>query len=220
MRAANADVPLIAKIERPQALEHLDAILTACGRRDGGARRSRAGVPARADPPHPENDHRARARAGTPRHPRHAGPRIDADRAAPDARGSQRRRDGGRSGRRRDHAVGGDGGRRLSGRGGRDAVGDHRTTRRRWPRRRRLLGPDISLFGPHGRGAAAGRLRRVPHRARPRDVRGRRDAGVDRTGGSDRRRHAARQDRAAAVVAAPAAPASSPSRRPTSSRAG
>jgi pyruvate kinase len=27
MRAANADVPLIAKIERPQALEHLDAIL-------------------------------------------------------------------------------------------------------------------------------------------------------------------------------------------------
>ena len=30
MRAANTDVPLIAKIERPQALEHLDAILTAC----------------------------------------------------------------------------------------------------------------------------------------------------------------------------------------------
>jgi pyruvate kinase len=29
MRAANADVPLIAKIERPQALEHLDAILRA-----------------------------------------------------------------------------------------------------------------------------------------------------------------------------------------------
>jgi pyruvate kinase len=29
MRAANADVPLIAKIERPQALEHLDAILAA-----------------------------------------------------------------------------------------------------------------------------------------------------------------------------------------------
>jgi pyruvate kinase len=29
MRAANADVPLIAKIERPQALEHLDAILGA-----------------------------------------------------------------------------------------------------------------------------------------------------------------------------------------------
>jgi pyruvate kinase len=30
MRAAKADRPLIAKIERPQALEHLDAILTAC----------------------------------------------------------------------------------------------------------------------------------------------------------------------------------------------
>ena len=29
MRAAKADVPLIAKIERPQALEHLDAILAA-----------------------------------------------------------------------------------------------------------------------------------------------------------------------------------------------
>ena len=29
MRAANVDVPLIAKIERPQALEHLDAILAA-----------------------------------------------------------------------------------------------------------------------------------------------------------------------------------------------
>jgi CheY-like chemotaxis protein len=29
MRAANTDVPLIAKIERPQALEHLDAILAA-----------------------------------------------------------------------------------------------------------------------------------------------------------------------------------------------
>lgn len=29
MRAANASVPIIAKIERPQALEHLDAILTA-----------------------------------------------------------------------------------------------------------------------------------------------------------------------------------------------
>ena len=29
MRAAQSDVPLIAKIERPQALEHLDAILAA-----------------------------------------------------------------------------------------------------------------------------------------------------------------------------------------------
>ena len=40
--AHGADVPLIAKLERPQALEHLDEILAVVRRRDGGARRPRA----------------------------------------------------------------------------------------------------------------------------------------------------------------------------------
>jgi len=40
MAAANArGVPLIAKLERPQAIEHLDEILLACDAVDGRARR-------------------------------------------------------------------------------------------------------------------------------------------------------------------------------------
>ena len=118
-------------------------------RRDGGARRSRARVPARAGAAHPEDDHRARPRARTSGDPRDAGPRIDADRAAPDARRSQRRGDRGRSGGGRDHAGGGDRGRRLSGRSDPDADRDH-------PRRgdgghaAALVGPNVSLFGPPG----------------------------------------------------------------------
>ncbi len=63
MTDANAgDVPLIAKLERPQALEHLDEILAVVRRRDGGARRSRPRDAARARAARAEGHH-ARARA-------------------------------------------------------------------------------------------------------------------------------------------------------------
>ena len=150
MRAARADVPLIAKIERPAGARAPRRDPRGGGRRDGGARRSRARVPARADPAHPEDDHRARARARTAGDPRHAGARVDAHRAA-----ARRAR---KSATRRPRSIRG-------------------PTRSCWPgkpppatirsrRSRRsiaiirdaetvaapaaLLGPNISLFGPPG----------------------------------------------------------------------
>ena len=38
--ALNSDVWIIAKLEKPQAVEHLDSILRGCRRHYGGARRS------------------------------------------------------------------------------------------------------------------------------------------------------------------------------------
>ena len=114
MRAAKKDVPLDREDRAAAGARAPRRDPRRGRRRHGGARRSRAGVSARADPADPEGDHRARARARPAGDPRHAGARVDADRAAADARRSQRRRDRGRPGRRRDHAVGGNGGRRLS----------------------------------------------------------------------------------------------------------
>ena len=55
------DVPLIAKLERPQALEHLDEILDVERRGDGGARRSRPRDAARARAARAEGHHAPRA---------------------------------------------------------------------------------------------------------------------------------------------------------------
>ena len=52
-----ADVPLVAKLERPQALEHLDEILDVVRRGDGGARRSRPRDAARARAARAEGHH-------------------------------------------------------------------------------------------------------------------------------------------------------------------
>ena len=107
-----AEVPLVAKLERPEA--HRSARRDPRRRRrgDGGARRPRPRDAARARAARAEGDPaqaRAPRRAGDRRH---AGARVDAHRAAPDARRSQRRRRRRRWRRRRDHAVGRDGGRR------------------------------------------------------------------------------------------------------------
>ena len=126
MAAAGApDVPLVAKLERPQALEHLDEILGACdavmvARGDLGLEMPLERVP--------------RAQKDITRRARRRGmPVIVAtqvlesmtDGAAADARRGQRRRQRGRRRRRRDHAGGRDRGRRVSRARRADARRDH-----------------------------------------------------------------------------------------------
>ena len=79
-------------------------------RRDGRARRSRRSrCRSRQVPRVQKRDRAGRARAWRARDRRDAGARVDARRAAADARGGQRRRERGRRRRRRDHAGGRDG---------------------------------------------------------------------------------------------------------------
>ena len=83
--------------------------------RDGGAWRSRTRDAAGAGAARAEGRSPAgRAAARHSRDRRHAGARVDDDRAAADARRGQRRGQRGRRGRRRDHAGRRDGGRRGS----------------------------------------------------------------------------------------------------------
>ena len=126
MRAANTDVPLIAKIERPQALEHLDAIL----RRADGVMVARGDLGLECpleQIPRIQKAIIARARAlGRPvivatqvlesmrTEPRPTRAEVSDAATAVD------------QGVDAIMLVGRNGGRRLSGRGGRDAVGGHR----------------------------------------------------------------------------------------------
>ena len=113
-RRRAGDVPLVAKLERPQALEHLDEILASCdgvmvARGDLGLEMPLERVPRGA-----EGDHAPRPASRHPGDRRDAGARVDDDRAAADARRGQRRGQRRRRRRRRDHAGGRDGGRRVS----------------------------------------------------------------------------------------------------------
>ena len=86
---------MIAKLERPESIENLDAILQASGRGDGRAwgprGRDRSGAGAR----HPEGDHRPGERGGPPGHHRDRDARLDDGLAPPHARRGERRRERG-----------------------------------------------------------------------------------------------------------------------------
>ena len=118
VRAGGADIPLIAKIEKPQAAENAEAIIRAAlsgimvARGDLGIE-----IPHRAGADRPE----AAPRAGRAPLPAvdHRDPdaRVDGGVAATHASRGLRRRRRDLPGNGRGHAVGGDRGRRASGRG-------------------------------------------------------------------------------------------------------
>ena len=62
-----SDTPLIAKLEKPQAIDHLEEILEACRWRDGRARRSGRGNGAGKSSGHSEACHPPRRRSGASR---------------------------------------------------------------------------------------------------------------------------------------------------------
>ena len=111
--AAGRRVPLIAKIERPAAVENLAAILEVAqgvmvARGDLGLE-----MPLERVPRVQKEIIRTGADARPAGDRRHAGARVDAHRAAADARRGQRCRQRRRRRDRRDHAGGGDGGWRV-----------------------------------------------------------------------------------------------------------
>ena len=106
--------PIVAKLERPQAIDHLDAILAEAdavmvARGDLGLEVPLERVPRLQK----EITRRARA-AGPAGDCRHAGARVHAQGAAAHARRGERRRQCGRRRRGRDHAGGRDGVGRVS----------------------------------------------------------------------------------------------------------
>ena len=188
--------PLVAKIERPAAVDNLDAILGAAdavmvARGDLGLE-----MPFERVPRGPEGDHAARAPPRPAGDRRDAGLRLDAHRAAADPRRGERRRQRRRRRRRRDHADRRDRRRHRS-----DA---HRADARRGDPRRRVADA-----------VARDRSRPRGHRrpAQPRAVPVGGDAGGERARRRHRRGDARRQDRAHAVRLPPRASASSRSRR-------
>ena len=167
-------MPIIAKIERPAAVDNLEAILNVAdgvmvARGDLGLE-----MPLEQVPRVQKTDRPLRARAlGRPVDPRDPGARIDARRAASDARRSQRRRQRGGRGGRRNHAGRGNRRRRLPGQGGADARGNHSGCRVAAARR-----------------ACVADARAHRHPPQPRSLRGGADAGVGWRRGCHRRRHA------------------------------
>lgn len=82
----DAKLPIISKIEKPEAWTNLDSILEGVGRCDGCARRPRRGNGARESAVHPEVDHSARQAGRQIRHHCHANARFDDGPAVSDAR--------------------------------------------------------------------------------------------------------------------------------------
>ena len=129
-------------------------------RADGRARRSRRRDAARKGAGHPEADHARRAPRRQAGGGRDADAGIDDHQSGADARRSLRRRDRDLRGRRRRDAVGGIGGRAISGRGGRDDEPHRRGGRER---------PDLSRASSTR--SAPSPKRPAPTRSRPRRAR-------------------------------------------------
>ena len=123
--AGASGTPIVAKLERPEGIAHLDAVLEQAdavmvARGDLGLEVPLERVPRLQK----EITRRARS-LGRPVDRRDAGARVDARGAASDPRRGQRRRQCGGRWRRRDHAGGRDGLGRVSREGRRDARRDH-----------------------------------------------------------------------------------------------
>ena len=86
---ARADVPLVAKLERPQALDNLDEILTLCQAVMIARRRSRARDATGTRAARSKGNHPSCATARNPRDSRNPGARIHDARAETDARRGQ-----------------------------------------------------------------------------------------------------------------------------------
>ena len=173
-RRSRAAAPsVMAKIEKPQAVDAACRDHGLHRRADGRARRSRRGDAAGKSARHPEADHphgapRRQAGGG-----RDADARIDDHQSGADARRGVRRRDRDLRRRRRRDAVGGIRRRAISGRGGRD----HEPHRRGGRDRR-----DLPLHHPcAAHRAGSNRRRRDRRRGAPdrRDARSARDRVLD-----------------------------------------
>ena len=176
-RRARADVPLIAKIERPQALEHLDAILAAA---DGVmVARGDLGLecPLEQIPRIQKTIIAARARSGVPV--------IVATQVLESMRTEPRptRAEVSDAATAVDQGVDAI---MLAGRNGRRRVSGARRSRRS----RRSSATRNVVPEPGVRTATGSVPPAASSRHGPRDVRSRRHARVDRAGRSDRRRHA------------------------------
>ena len=109
-------MPLIAKIEKPQAVERAEEILKVVRLRDGRARRPGHRAADRGGADRPEAPARARRRHGAPVDHRDADARLDGHLVAPDARRGRRRRQRDPRRHRRGDALPGDRGRPSPGR--------------------------------------------------------------------------------------------------------
>ena len=164
-------VPLIAKLERPLALEHLEEILerVQCG--DGGARRSRPGDAARARAAGPEGNYAPRTPRRQAGDRRDAGAGVDDRRGAADPRRGERRRERRRGWRGCHHARRRNRRRRSSGARRQDAQRHHRRRGERAATRRVVRCSDVgrhrSCARPlRGRRHARRSQRRAGHRRR------------------------------------------------------
>jgi pyruvate kinase len=91
VRRARKDTPVIAKLEKPEAIENLEEILRVSGRRDGGARRLGRGDEPGARARGAESDHRQSAGVSPAGDYRNADAGIDDRESTPDARRGFRR---------------------------------------------------------------------------------------------------------------------------------
>ena len=198
---------IVAKIETRSAVDGFEAVAARRGRRDGRARRPRAGAAVRGRAARPEAARPDRGRDGQARDRRDPDARVDDRRRAPDPGRGERRRERRPRRRGRGDAVGRDGDRRLPGprRRGRPADRGRGRGRQRGGRGGRRTPMDVL---PVGRGGALAVAAVGPRRARPdRDASsspraaqpsGAVAAAARRPGGADRRRHAGRADGPAA----------------------
>ena len=111
---------LMAKIEKPAAIDRLEEIIDACRRGDGGARRPWGRASARSGAAAPEPHRRLARQAGKPVVVATQMLELMIVIADPDPGRGQRRRQRHLRRRRRGHAVGGKRGRQISARGGGD----------------------------------------------------------------------------------------------------
>ena len=152
---------LLAKIEKPAAIDRLERHHRACRRGDGRARRPRRRASARAGAAAAEEDRRQRAPVRQAGGRRDADARIDDHLADADPRRGQRRRDRDLRRRRCGHALGRKRGRPISGRSGADDGPDRQQRRARSRATRRAIHFTQTRLEPTTADALAGSARQI-----------------------------------------------------------
>ena len=147
VRVAGADIPLIAKIEKPQAAENAEAIIARGGRAGSWSPAATSGSSCRSSGCRPSRSGCWRSPASDSQAVDHRDPDagLDGLLAATDPGRGHGRRERDLPGHRRRDALRGDGGRRVSGRGGAGDGPDRARDRARPPLRRLGVQP-----GRHG----------------------------------------------------------------------